>query len=241
VPSKQPSTEIEQLSARIGVVPAAWRFALPLFGAAVPALLVPALSLGLFLTGVGVLLFFRDPERTPPPAGIVSPADGTVSVIREEGDRLRIGVFMNVTDVHVNRAPAEGVVEAVTHRPGAHRPAFSKESERNERVDIDCGGYELSLIAGAFARRITPYVEAGEELSRGQRVGHISFGSRADVLLASSIDREDLRVTPGQTVRAGETVIAEPPTSSGETADPAEAKADYSVSKPSAERDSTDS
>lgn len=239
--SKHSSAGIERLSARLGVVPAAWRFALPLLIAAVPALLVPTLSLGLFLTAVAVLLFFRDPERTPPPAGIVSPADGKVSVIREEGDQLRVGVFMNVTDVHVNRAPAEGVVEAVTHRPGAHRPAFSKESERNERVDIDCNEYELSLIAGAFARRITPYVEAGEDLSRGQRVGHISFGSRADVLLAPSIDQEDLRVRPGQTVRAGETVIAEPPTSSAKGADSEETNASYSASRPSGERDSTES
>jgi phosphatidylserine decarboxylase len=214
VSSRRSETRIGRLSARIGVVPEAWRFALPLLVAAIPALLVPTLGVTLLLAGVAVLLFFRDPERTPPPGGVVSPADGTVSVIREEGDRLRVGVFMNVIDVHVNRAPAGGVVETVTHRPGAHRPAFSKESERNERVDIDCGEYDLSLIAGAFARRITTYVDSGERLDRGQRVGHIAFGSRADVLLAPSVDREDLRVTPGQTVRAGETVIAEPPAES---------------------------
>jgi phosphatidylserine decarboxylase len=203
---------IVTLSERLGVVPDAWRFALPPLALAVPALIVlPLASLGLLAVAVAVLLFFRDPERTPPPAGIVAPADGTVSVVREEGDRLRVGVFMNVTDVHVNRAPADGVVEDVTHRPGAHRPAFSKDSDRNERVDVDCGAYDLSLIAGAFARRITPYVEPGDRLERGQRVGHIAFGSRADVLLPPAIDRADLRVRTGQTVRAGETVIAEPP------------------------------
>jgi phosphatidylserine decarboxylase len=200
----------ESLSHRLGVVPHAWRFALPLLLLAIPALTLPPLGFALLLLGLAVLLFFRDPDRTPPPGGIVAPADGTVSVIRQEGDRLRVGVFMNVTDVHVNRAPADGVVESVTHRPGAHRPAFSKDSDRNERVDVDCGEYELSLIAGAFARRITPYVEAGESVDRGQRVGHIAFGSRADVLLPPAIDRADLRVTTGQTVRAGETVIAEP-------------------------------
>ena len=201
---------VESLSERLGVVPDAWRFALPLLLLAIPALTLPPLGLALLILGIAVLLFFRDPDRTPPPGGIVAPADGTVSVIRQEGDRLRVGVFMNVTDVHVNRAPANGVVESVTHRPGAHRPAFSKDSDRNERVDVDCGEYELSLIAGAFARRITPYVEAGESVDRGQRVGHIAFGSRADVLLPPAIDRADLRVTTGQTVRAGETVIAEP-------------------------------
>lgn len=208
---------IVSLSKRLGVVPDAWRFALPLLAVGIPALLLPPLGITLLVSGIAVLLFFRDPDRTPPPAGIVAPADGTVSVVRPEGDRFRVGVFMNVTDVHVNRAPADGVVRTVTHRPGAHRPAFSKDSDRNERVDVDCGTYELSLIAGAFARRITPYVEPDERVDRGQRVGHIAFGSRADVLLPPSIERADLRVTTGQTVRAGETVIAESPAESTES------------------------
>ena len=101
-----------------------------------------------------------------------------------------------------------GSVEDVTHRPGANKPAFSKESDRNERVDITFENYELSLIAGWFARRIHPYVEAGDDLERGQRIGHVSFGSRADVLLPPEIDRADLRVKQGQDVRAGETVVA---------------------------------
>nr|WP_246286551.1 protein sorting system archaetidylserine decarboxylase [Natronomonas gomsonensis] len=158
--------------------------------------------------GLGALWFHRDPERSPPPSGVVAPADGRVSVVREEGDRVRVAVFMNVTDVHVNRAPAPGTVESVTHTPGKHLPAFSKESDRNERVDIVCAEYELSLIAGAVARRIHPYVDGGERLERGEKVGHISFGSRADVLLSSAYDLEDVRVSKGQRVRAGETVIA---------------------------------
>jgi phosphatidylserine decarboxylase len=119
---------------------------------------------------------------------------------------------MNVTDVHVNRAPFDATVERVTRRPGAHRPAFSKESERNERVDVDLstpeGPAELSLIAGAFARRIHPYVEAGDELRRAERVGHIDFGSRADVLLPPCYDRDDVLVEEGDTLRAGESVVA---------------------------------
>ncbi|QKY20803.1 protein sorting system archaetidylserine decarboxylase [Halolamina sp. CBA1230] len=166
------------------------------------------IGLGLVALGIGTILFHRDPERQPPESGFVAPADGSVSVIRDEGDRVRVGVFMNVTDVHVNRAPAAGTVESVTHRPGANRPAFSKDSDRNERVDIDCGAYEVSLIAGWFARRIHPYVEAGEELDRGERIGHISFGSRADVLLPERVEHGDLRVREGEAVRAGETVVA---------------------------------
>jgi len=191
------------------LAPGAWRYGLPLL---VVGLLLTPLSgpfgLALVALGVGALLFHRDPERTVPESGVVAPADGTVSVIREEAGRIRVGVFMNVTDVHVNRAPMGGTVESVEHRPGANKPAFSKESERNERVNMTVGDHEVSLIAGWFARRIHPYVEAGDELDRGERLGHVSFGSRADVLLPQDVRHADMRVTEGESVRAGETVIA---------------------------------
>jgi phosphatidylserine decarboxylase len=191
------------------LAPGAWRYAaVPLALAALAAAVSPLASAGLLAVAAGVLLFFRDPDRTPPPGvGAVSPADGTVTVVREEGDRVRLGIFLSPTDVHVVRAPAEGTVEAVDHRPGAHRPAFTKESERNERVDVGTGDYDLSLIAGWFARRITPYVEPGAELARGQRVGHIAFGSRVDVLLGPEVDRADLAVGVDDAVRAGETAL----------------------------------
>jgi len=194
------------------VVDEAWRLALvpALLGAATLPLL-PPLGAVLLALAVGVLWFHRDPDREPPDAdGIVlAPADGTVSVVREEGSRLRVGVFMNVTDVHVNRAPMAGEVREVRHRPGANRPAFSKESDRNEQVAIDFGEYELLVIAGWFARRIHPSVEAGDTVDRGERVGHVSFGSRADVVLPADVDEDDLLVREGDAVRAGETIIAE--------------------------------
>ncbi|WP_049985576.1 protein sorting system archaetidylserine decarboxylase [Halobellus rufus] len=193
--------------------PGVRRFAVPAFAAAaVLSVLAPPLAVLALAVGAFVVWFFRDPERRPSGPGVVSPADGRVSVVREEGDQFRVGVFMNVTDVHVNRAPLDGRVERVTHRPGKHLPAFSKESERNERVDVDVatddGPAELSFIAGAFARRIHPYVDAGDDLARAQRTGHIDFGSRADVLLPPAYDREDLLVEVGDTVRAGESIIA---------------------------------
>jgi phosphatidylserine decarboxylase len=187
-----------------------WTYALP------PAVVGLAL-LGLSsLWGVAALAlagfvvwFHRDPDRTPDGPGVVTPADGKVSVIREtDDDRVRLGVFMNVHDVHVNRAPLDGTVEAVTHEPGGHRPAFDKESEHNERVRIETEEWTLVLIAGAFARRIHPYVEAGDGLARGDRLGHISFGSRADVVLPPEYDREDVAVETGEKVQAGETVLA---------------------------------
>ena len=191
------------------VAPGAWRYARLPLAVAVPALFVaPPLAAACVALAVAALWFHRDPERSPPPSGVVAPADGRVSFVREEGERVRVAVFMNVTDVHVNRAPAPGTVESVAHSPGGNLPAFTKASERNERVTIVCDTHELTLIAGAVARRIHPYVDPDEELDRGQRVGHISFGSRADVLLSAEYDPGDVRVGEGQHVRAGETVIA---------------------------------
>ena len=191
--------------------PGAWRLA------AIPLLLGAALALfasPLGLVGVAaagfVLWFHRDPERTTPTEGVVCPADGTVSVLRTEDGRVRVGVFMGVTNVHVNRAPVDGTIEAATHEPGAHRPAFSKDSDRNERVRLELGDTEVTLIAGAFARRIHPYVAEGDVVARGERIGHISFGSRVDVLLPPAVDMADIRVTEGERVRAGETVVVGP-------------------------------
>ncbi|WP_435100900.1 protein sorting system archaetidylserine decarboxylase [Halarchaeum sp. P4] len=191
------------------LAPGARTYAVPPLALAVPCLFV-LLPVGLALAGLGlfVLWFHRDPDRDVPADGVVSPADGRVSVLRTEDGRVRIGVFMNVSDVHVNRAPLDGVVASVDHRDGAHRPAFSKESEKNERVRVTTDSYELDLIAGAFARRIHPYVAPGDVVERGERVGHISFGSRADVLLPPEYDVEDVTVEVGDTVRAGETVLA---------------------------------
>jgi phosphatidylserine decarboxylase len=205
-----------QMLPTIAVASGAWRYAAACFVAAVVAVVVfpPGAAVALSL-GVAVLWFHRDPGRNPPESGIVAPADGRVSVLREEGDRVRVGIFMNVTDVHVNRAPVAGTVESVEHRPGAYKPAFSKESDRNERVVIDCGDYQIALIAGWFARRIHPYVEAGDDLVRGQRIGHVSFGSRADVVLPPRYDRDDVRVAVDETVTAGETrLVATEPSAS---------------------------
>lgn len=171
----------------------------------------PAISAVFVALAGGVLWFYRDPVRRAPDRGILAPADGRVTVIRSAGARLRVGVFMGVTDVHVNRAPLGGTLESVEHTPGAHRPAFSKDSDRNERVRLGFGAFEVVLIAGAFARRITPYPAVGDRVDRGERIAHIAFGSRADVVLPPGVDRDDLRVELGETVRAGETVLAPEP------------------------------
>ena len=190
--------------------PGAWRLAaIPLIIGATLFLVSSAWGLvGVAAAGF-VLWFHRDPDREPPAEGVLAPADGKVTVIRTEHGRVLVGTFMGVTDVHVNRAPLDGTVESIEHRAGAHRPAFSKESERNERLEIDLGDARVTLIAGAFARRIHPHVEAGDTVERGDRIGHISFGSRVDVLLPAAFSESDLAVEHGDRVRAGETVLVQ--------------------------------
>ncbi len=190
------------------------RWALPLLVGSLLALVVlPPAAPGLVAAAAFVVWFFRDPDREPdhgtPPTGVLAPADGHVSVIREDGDRVRVGVFMSPFDVHVTRAPVGGRVDRLDHRPGGHWPAFSKASDRNERLEYRIDETDGALIAGWFARRITPYRSQGETVARGERTGHIAFGSRADVVLSPAFDREDVCVDLGDPVRAGETVLAD--------------------------------
>ena len=167
----------------------------------------PLRRAGLVVAGVsaGVLAFFRDPERRPGPGAVLAPADGVVtSVDRLADGRARICTFMRISDVHVNRAPSDGVVRDLAHHPGAHRPAFRKDSERNERmrwrIETARGEIEVVQIAGTVARRIVPYHEPGGRVTRGERIGLIRFGSRVDVLLPAGLEPT---VRQGQRLRAG--------------------------------------
>src|ERR1039458_292790 len=175
-----------------------------------------AWSVAPLLLAIFFLWFFRDPERTIPagPGEIVSPGDGVVTeadwIETAAGSRFRVSVFLNVFDVHVNRAPVAGTVKAVEHREGSFLNAMKPESVLlNEQtlVVIDAGGYEVSYkqIAGLLARRIVCSVKVGDRLERGQRVGMIKFGSRTDVLMPAEA------VTQGESgarVRGGSTVLA---------------------------------
>lgn len=162
------------------------------------------------------LWFFRDPNRTVPqgPGQIVSPADGLVTeaewIETTSGNRLRLSIFLNVFDVHVNRSPISGVVKVVEFRVGQFLNAMKPESVlHNEQtlIVIDEGRYEVSFkqIAGLLARRIVCNVKAGDRVERGQRVGLIKFGSRVDVLLPAEAE---LRVKTGTRVRGGLSVLA---------------------------------
>lgn len=171
------------------------------------------------VAAVYVLSFFRDPERTLPedPGVAVSAADGVVidagpvaCGLPGGADALRIAVFMNVFNVHVNRAPVAGRVIAVHHRPGrklaADKPRAALENEHAE-IDMDTPGGPVRVrqIAGLVARRVVTRVAPGDSLDRGGRIGLIRFGSRVDVLLPAGCTP---LVRIGDRVRAGETAIA---------------------------------
>ena len=165
------------------------------------------------------LWFFRDPERVVPqePGQMVSPADGLVTDIdwiqTPDGPRLRVSIFLNVFDVHVNRSPIAGTVRAVTYREGVFMNAMNPESvQHNEQntVTILADGYEVAFkqIAGLLARRIVCNVKVGDTVQRGQRVGLIKFGSRVDLLLP---EESVPLVKQGSRVSGGSTVIASMP------------------------------
>jgi phosphatidylserine decarboxylase len=172
------------------------------------------------------IAFFRDPERVSPAGDglVISPADGRLLPVShavpppELGmgpePRLRLSVFMNVFNVHVNRVPLDGTVMALRYRKGRFfNASFDKASEHNERMSIrlrveGTGRAEdlaVVQIAGLVARRIVCGLAEGQRVRRGERFGIIRFGSRLDVYLPPGAQ---VLAAPGQRVRAGETVLA---------------------------------
>jgi len=160
-----------------------------------------------------VLNFFRDPERaTPAGDAYICPADGKV-VRAEVGEGgLRVDIFMNVFDVHVNRAPMSGRITHMQYTPGsfinAAAESASIDNERNRfEMETDDGRHiAFTQIAGLVARRIVSYVAVGDHVEAGQRIGMIRFGSRVDCEIPAGYA---LRVKLGERVTAGLTVLAE--------------------------------
>ncbi|MBP3752531.1 MAG: phosphatidylserine decarboxylase family protein [Pyramidobacter sp.] len=163
-----------------------------------------------------VFNFFRDPDRVPAGPGYVSPADGKVIEIFETdhpytGKALKVGIFMNVFSVHVNRMPSSGEVEFLEYAPGKKWFANAdKASLENERMYVgyrdEHGPVLLVQIAGLVARRIVCRLKKGDRLDRAQRFGMIKFGSKVDVYLPLTTK---IKVKLGDQVFAGQTVIAE--------------------------------
>lgn len=198
-------------------------------------ILAGMIAVGATLAGFGVLgwcalaAFFRDPQRTPPPQAelLVAPADGRVVDIElindpevtawfDGANAIRIGIFLSVLDVHLNRAPCDLVVRARIAREGGYHDARDgRASTENEAMTMVCEGrgpggtmpLVVRQISGAIARRIVCEVEPGDTLSRGQRYGMIKFGSRTELYLLASGGGEIL-VRVGDRVQGGRTPIA---------------------------------
>lgn len=202
---------------------AGWPFIAIFFAASVVLgwLWSPLFWLGLIATA-WCTYFFRDPPRTTPidAALVISPADGVVQTIahRTPPPELGLGdeelpfiaVFMNVFDVHVNRAPIPGRIVTKAYHPGQFLNAsLDKASELNERLSWKIEGEAtvgMVQIAGLVARRILGFAEEGQVVQAGERVGLIRFGSRVDVYLPSGTT---ILVQPGQSAIAGETILAD--------------------------------
>jgi phosphatidylserine decarboxylase len=160
--------------------------------------------------------FFRDPDRVIPnePGALVSPADGKVTAVMpvtENGvSRLRVSIFLNVFDVHVNRSPISGTVRAVRYQKGKFVNAMNAASaDQNEQNVVTVEGEGQSVvfkqIAGLLARRIVFNKKVGDPVERGERVGLIKFGSRVDVLLDTSAT---VVVKVGDRVKGGSSILA---------------------------------
>lgn len=198
------------------------QYVLPPLVASAALLLAGRRRSGLLALGAAgaTLAFFRDPERPlePEPDVVYAAADGFVTEVEEAhepwilgGEATRISTFLSIHNVHVNRSPVRGSIVEMEKLPGRFVPAFlggAKDENHQNRVAIDGpkGRAVVVQIAGMVARRISPWIEIGESVKTGQRIGLIHFGSRTDVLLpAGSVEP---LVRPGDRVRAGQTPIA---------------------------------
>jgi phosphatidylserine decarboxylase len=182
--------------------------------------LAGAWSIPFWIIALFVLQFFRDPARTIPQKAnaVLSPADGRIVVVEKTQDpyagreALKISVFMNVFNVHSNRAPVDGKIDNVQYFPGkfvnADLDKASIENERNALTITAANGQIVTCVqvAGLIARRILCYVKPGDNLTRGQRYGFIRFGSRVDVYLPLTASP---KVMVGDKVSATETILAE--------------------------------
>ncbi|HMN94895.1 MAG TPA: phosphatidylserine decarboxylase [Phycisphaerales bacterium] len=205
-----------------------WSVALLIGGAAAIAAWSIVGVLGVLLVAAAVLAalaFFRDPPRAVPvglsAGAMLSPADGRVSKIFDvehhvatEGPARIVRIFLSVLDVHVNRAPCDGTVVAVVHAPGRYLDARTEESARVNESNLmimrlrDGRRVGVRQVSGAIARRIVCAIAPGGTIGRGERYGMIKFGSTTELILPSP-ESVTLRVSEGDVVRGGVTLLAE--------------------------------
>jgi phosphatidylserine decarboxylase len=178
----------------------------------------PGWATSLALAGGFFAYFFRDPERRIPQGEglVVAPADGRVMTAGPADARWappgawqQVTIFLSPLDVHINRSPVAGRITRIDYRPGRFLPAYDAGSNDNElnEIWVDHEGQPIVFrqVVGILARRIVCRVEEGDVLARGERIGLMKFGSRMDVFLPLT---SDLRVGVGDTVVAGESILA---------------------------------
>jgi phosphatidylserine decarboxylase len=193
-------------------------FGLPPLALAAAALAMHWNLSGIILLGLAafVFYFFRDPDRIIPADAnaIVSPADGRVLVVKDEDldgrPGKRISIFLAIWNVHVNRSPAAGTITNMNYCPGkfsaAMRECASTDNEQNViTLATETGEITFKQIAGLIARRVVCWKKPGDRVARGERIGLVRFGSRADLWLPRD---SDLRVKVGDHVKGGSSVIA---------------------------------
>ena len=187
--------------------------ALAFFGAWIAAALAA-------LVGGYVAFFFRDPDRTPP-AGerlLLAPGDGRVMrLVEHEDGRREIHVFLGLLDVHVNRAPATGVVRSVELRGDAHLVAWKDEAvvrnvQNHVVLDTPSGVLEMKQIVGFAARRLELWKAPGDPMTAGERIGIMKFGSRIDLVLPPGTE---IDARAGDRITAGITVLGHLPAAEG--------------------------
>ena len=172
-------------------------------------------SIILLLISLFLLYFYRDPKRKIE-SGIVSPADGLVQRAEIRKGMVYLSIFMNIHNVHVNRSPFDGRVLSIKHKSGGYLPAFSKDSDKNERlmtkIETSIGVMKVIQIAGVLVRRIVSYIKPNTEVIKGERIGLIHFGSRVDLSFESA--GINLSVKKGDKVLAGQQLAEYTPMSS---------------------------
>jgi phosphatidylserine decarboxylase len=192
----------------------AFYFLIPLVSAAGAAFWLgwPVAGILVVAPALFVAFFFRDPRRRVPDGEgvVVAPADGRIVRIVEGDEGTEVSIFLSLFNVHINRSPIAGRVEAVEYRPGAYHTAFRDlAGAENERNTLTIRGADFAVtcsqIAGVVARRIVCWKQTGDQVERGERIGLIRFGSRVDLLLPPAAR---LEVRMGDRVRGGSSRIA---------------------------------
>jgi phosphatidylserine decarboxylase len=201
--------------------PAARRYVLPPLALGAPLALSGRRSgWGLLAVAAAVTAFFRDPERPLPqdPGLVYAASDGFVTGVDDDveepwlpgGRAMRVTVFLSLTDVHINRCPVAGTLTRSEQVGSGFAPALLRGAQDNRRnrllLDGPTGPVVVVQVAGAVARTISNWVQVGDRLVAGQRLGVIHFGSRTDVLLPRGA--ADVLVSRGTRVHAGVTPIA---------------------------------